>query len=121
MFTDAEETRLPMKVPNAENAVIARDKIADYLLNADHPQGGSKARLLVSLGYSAVQWERLATDLRIAHLSEEIIASSISSWGRRYEVVAPLTGPSGDAVMFRSVWQIDLGSDMPRSITMYPE
>jgi uncharacterized protein DUF6883 len=42
-------------------------------------------------------------------------------WGTRYDIVAPLTGPSGDTVMFRSVWQIDLGSDQPRLITMYPE
>jgi len=58
-----------MQIPNADKAVIERDKIALYLL----------------------------------------------------DVVAPLTGPSGDTVLFHSVWQIDLGTNLPRLITMYPE
>ena len=110
-----------MKLPNAKNAVIDRAKIADYLLDIDHPRGGSKARLLVSLGYSAADWRRLESDLRSMHLSEDVVATVATIWGMRYEIVAPLTGPSGDSVVFRSVWQIDLGSDCPRLITMYPE
>ena len=35
-----------MKLPNAENAVVEREKIADYLLNPAHPDNGGKAPLL---------------------------------------------------------------------------
>jgi len=110
-----------MKLPNAENAVIDRAKIVQYLLDVDHPQGGSKARLLHSLGYSAADWTRLESDLRAAHLSEDVLATRQTLWGMRYEVLGPLTGPTGDSVLFRSVWQIDVGTDRPRLITMYPE
>jgi hypothetical protein len=110
-----------MKLPNADKAVIDLDKIALYLLNVDHPQGGSKARLLSSLGYSVEQCQQLEGDIRHMHLSEEVVAVRQTLWGVRYEIVAPLTAPLGDTVMFRSVWQIDLGTDVPRLITMYPE
>lgn len=110
-----------MRVPNAENAIIEQAKVVRYLLDVDHPQGGSKARLLLSLGYTTVQWSQLDADLRQQHLAEEFVAASPTPWGDRYEIVAPLSGPNGDTVLFRSVWQIDLGSDAPRLITMDPE
>jgi hypothetical protein len=112
---------MPMKLPNAGNAVISQEKIVDYLLNIDHPHGGSKARLFASLGYSTANWQQLELDLRSIHLVEEVIATTQTQWGPRFEIVAPITGPSGDSVVFRSVWQIDLGTDVPRLITMYPE
>jgi len=110
-----------MKLPNAKNALIGKDKLFEYLLNLGHRRGGSRARLLYSLGYDAQDWQRLADDLRQQHLTAEVIERRDTVWGERYDIVAPLTGPSGDTVMFRSIWQIDLGSDRPRLITMYPE
>jgi hypothetical protein len=110
-----------MKLPNAENAVIAEDKLVAYLLNVNHRRGGGKAKLLNSLGYEAEQWKQLAEDLCQQHLMADVVEQRDTEWGWRYDIVAPLTGPSGDTVMFRSVWQIDLGSDCPRLITMYPE
>jgi hypothetical protein len=110
-----------MKMPDLYKAVIASEKIVRYLLDVDHPYGGSKARLLLSLGYSPAHWQQLEMDLRTAHLTEYVVETKQTNWGVRYEIVAPLTGPSGDTVVFRSVWQIDLGTDVPRLITMYPE
>lgn len=110
-----------MKLPNAAQAAISRIKIVDYLLNVDHSEGGSKAKLLISLGYSIANWRRLEEDLRQMHLVEDVVSVRSTAWGPRYEIVGPLTGPVGDTVMFRSVWQIDLGTDVPRLITMYPE
>jgi hypothetical protein len=110
-----------MKLPNAASAIIAPAKITDYLLDVEHVYGGSKARLLISLGYTTENWQRLERDLRAMHLDEEVIATRQTPWGERFEIVAPLTGPAGDTVLFRSIWQIDLGTDQPRLITMYPE
>jgi hypothetical protein len=110
-----------MKLPNADAAIIDRAKIVDYLLDIDHPHGGSKARLLMSLGYSAADWQRLEDDVRSMHAGEDVVSTIATKWGTRYEIVAPITGPSGDSVLFHSVWQIDLGTDTPRLITMYPE
>src|ERR1051325_6565725 len=48
-----------MKLPNAERAVVEREKIVDYLLNPAHRHGASKARFFSSFGFRIEQWERL--------------------------------------------------------------
>ena len=110
-----------MKVPNAERAVIASEKLCLYLLNQAHRRGGSKARLLLSMGYTAGDWQRLETDLRAQHLTANVKLQTTTDYGERYEVIAPLIGPNGRSIVFCSVWQIDIGTEYPRLITMYPE
>jgi hypothetical protein len=63
----------------------------------------------------------LEADIRSQHLSAELEGTLDTEYGMRYEIVAPLQGPSPPAVIFRSVWQIDTGTEVPRLITMYPE
>jgi hypothetical protein len=110
-----------MKVPNADRALIGKDKLCDYLLNAAHRRGASKARLLAAMGYQADNWQRLEADMRAQHLAIDADRVVDTDYGPRYEIVAPLTGPSGRSVTFRSIWQIDTGTEFPRFITMYPE
>jgi uncharacterized protein DUF6883 len=110
-----------MKLPNADKAVIAQDKLVLYLLNVAHRKGSGKARMLLSMGYAPENWQQLESDIRAQHLSAEVSESVESDYGMRYDIVAPLTGPSGRTIVFRSVWQIDLATDAPRLITRYPE
>ena len=110
-----------MKIPKADKAVIATDKLCDYFLNPVHRRGGSKAKLLLSMGYSGDDWQRLESDLRVHHLAAEVDCETDSDYGQRYEIVAPLPDIDGGLVLFRSIWQIDIGTDFPRLITMYPE
>ena len=110
-----------MKIPNAEHAVISPEKLRDYLLNSEHRRGGAKARLLISLGYHRESWHVLDKDLRAQHLAADVAVTLETEYGVRYEIVAPLTTPSSQSVSFRSIWQIDTGTDHPRLITMYPE
>jgi Domain of unknown function (DUF6883) len=110
-----------MTLPNAENAIIDEEKLTRYLLDISHRRGGSKTKLLLSLGNAPNRWDRLADDLRREHLTADVVEQRETIWGTRYEIVAPLTAPTGDTMLFRSTWQIDLGSDRPRLITMYPE
>jgi hypothetical protein len=63
----------------------------------------------------------LEADLRAQHLTADVTGQSETGYGTCYEIVAPLLTPSGRAVSFQSVWQIDTGTDYPRFITMYPE
>lgn len=110
-----------MKLPNADKAVIAQHKLCDYLLNLAHRRGGSKAKLLLAMGYSSHKGQQLEADLRAQHLAADVDCEADSDYGKRYEIVAPLCGPNGWDVRFRSVLQIDAGTDYPRLITMYPE
>jgi hypothetical protein len=110
-----------MKVPNADQAVIAQDKLCNYLLNVSHRRGASKARLLMAMGYRIDNWQRLEADIRTQHLTQEVDSVVDTDYGPRYEIVASLLGPAGWSATFRSVWQIDTGTVMPRLITMHPE
>lgn len=109
-----------MTVPNADRAIIAVDKLTGYLLNVSHRRGGPKARLLLSLGYSADNPASLESDLRTQHLSLNVTRTRESPYGVVYEVEGPIKTPSGKSVRFYSVWQVDTGGDVPRFITMYP-
>jgi len=41
-----------MPLPDAKRAVVADEKVCDYLLNLSHPDGGSKAVWFYSLDYT---------------------------------------------------------------------
>ena len=53
-----------MKLPNADTALIQREKIADYLLNAAHPDNNGKAEFFEAFGFRLDGWETLARALR---------------------------------------------------------
>ena len=109
-----------MRVPNADRAVIAAAKLTGYLLNASHKRGGTKARLLLSVGYTPDDSQRLDSDLRTQHLSLDVTRTSENAYGVVYEIEGPIKTPSGKTVRFCSIWQIDAGTDVPRFLTMYP-
>ena len=53
-----------VKLPNADKAVVERHKVADYLLNAAHPDNGGKAAFFEGLGFRLSEWETLAKALQ---------------------------------------------------------
>ena len=109
-----------MTVPNADIAIIAVQKLTGYMLNVSHKRGGSKARLLVSVGYRSDNPQSLDSDLRTQHLSLDVTRTSKNPYGVVYEIQGPIKTPSGKTVRFCSIWQIDSGANVPRFITMYP-
>jgi hypothetical protein len=64
--------------------------------------------------------QALEADLRAQHLSLDVTGTSTNAYGVVYEIEGAITTPSGRAVRFCSVWQIDTGAEVPRFITMYP-
>jgi len=90
------------------------------MLNPSHKRGGAKARLLLSLGYRTDSPEALESHLRAQHLALDATRRSQNAYGVAYEIDGPITTPGGRVVRFRSIWQIDTGTDVPRFITMYP-
>jgi hypothetical protein len=62
----------------------------------------------------------LEAALRTQHLTADITLAKYNAYGRRFEIRAPLVTPSSRRIVFRSIWQIDKGTDVPRLITMYP-
>lgn len=109
-----------MKLPNADIAIVEREKIADYLLGASHPYGASKARFFSRFGYHAEAWEILAAALLAHGQQNEVKRQKDTGFGPRYEVEGEMTAPDGRSPRVRTVWQMDEGEIAPRLITAYP-
>ncbi|MEN6451507.1 MAG: DUF6883 domain-containing protein [Thermoguttaceae bacterium] len=109
-----------MRIPGADRAIISQEKIVAYLLNIDHPDGGSKATVLAHAGFSAERPEELEFALRSQHLCLPATRGKLSPYGEKYEIVGPLTGRAGRTMM-RSIWIVRHGEATPRLITLVPE
>ena len=110
-----------MKLPNAERAVVEREKIVDYLLNAAHPDNGGKAAFFLALGFRQEEWQTLAAAFRRLAKKFDIHNSMASAHGRKYILDGRIETPSGKRPMVRTVWIVDRGVEMPRLVTAYPQ
>lgn len=110
-----------MKIPNKDRAIIGQSKITEYLLNTEHKRGGSKAKMLLQFGYSLENWQQLESDIREFHLTGDVDTIKETAYGVRYEVRAALLTPSNRQLLVRTVWQIDIGANRPRLITLIPD
>jgi hypothetical protein len=105
----------------ASDAIIPPEKLRDYILSSSHPDGRTKAAYLASLGYSQANWPRLDADLRDQILSRDAEPARPSHYGQKYEILGPLTGPSGSTAWVRTIWIIRHGETSPRLVTLIPE
>ena len=53
-----------MKLPNASELIVERDKVLGYLLNPLHRYGAVKERFSTPFGFRADDWQMLAESLR---------------------------------------------------------
>jgi hypothetical protein len=109
-----------MKLPNATELIVEREKILDYLLNAAHRYGASKARFFAEFGFRIENWEQLADALREHGRTHEITRQQETGFGPRYAVEGELNTPTGRRPRVRTVWQMDEGAIAPRLISAYP-
>jgi len=109
-----------MKLPNADRAVVEREKIVGYLLNPEHRYGASKARFFAQFGFRVAQWERMAQAFREHGQTHEVARMRQTGFGPRYEVEGELNAPDGRRPRVRTVWQMEEGGVAPRLITAYP-
>lgn len=109
-----------MKLPQAESAVVPRNKVENYLLDPAHPIGGGKARFFERFGFQREHWTLLAGALR-QHVGGNDVAEVIEDRdGTTYLIEGPIDTPSGRRPHIRSVWLIETGELAPRLISAYP-
>ncbi len=109
-----------MPIPDAENAIVTRDKVDSYLLNVDHPDGGSKAIWFHSLGYKQENWQFLANDLlEIAQTCDKYDVEQ-SPYGVKYKVSGTVNRPGYRPGRILTVWIIE-PDEPPRLVTAYPD
>jgi hypothetical protein len=106
-------------IPGAERAIISPEKVVQYLLNPMHSEGCSKARWLLQAGFEQSRPEELIETIRRQHLVLDAQPGRPTPFGRKFEIHAPLVGPSG-TVSVTTIWIIEKGTDYPRLITLVP-
>lgn len=109
-----------MQIPAADEAFIAIEKLVDYLLNVDHPDGSPKARVFAHAGFDVERPAEFEKAPREQHLTRDARPGKDSPFGNKYEITAYLKGPTGE-VLVTSVWMIRHGEAIPRLITVVPE
>ena len=109
-----------MPIPNADQAIVATEKVRDYLLNLEHPDGGSKAVWFHSLGYSRDQWQELADDLLAIARGCREFDTETTRFGIKYKAAGSVGRPNhrpGNVLTVRIVEN----DDPPRLVTAYPD
>lgn len=110
-----------MKLPHAELGLVAKRKIAEYLLSVDHRVGRGKALFFGAYGFRAEQWEVLSQALRVHAQASNVVAREATAFGMRYVLEGPLHAPDGTELNIRAVWFIEEGEERPRFVTAYPQ
>ena len=109
-----------MKLPDAEQAVVAREKIVDYLLSPTSIRGQDKNDFFRSFGFHPDRWVELATALQRHGAAWEVSRRVETPHGPRYYVEGNIETPDGRNPRIRTVWQFDRGRNYPRLITAHP-
>ena len=112
-------------LPECERAEIEDSKLVEYALNPQNERGRHKARVFDSaLGFNLSNWEQLKQAILDALPHHVATLTSETTFGRKYEVLLPITGPNGRTVNVLTVWQFDRQADgtlgdQPRLVTLY--
>lgn len=109
-----------MKLPNAQSAIIPKEKIVNYLLDPAHPDGGSKAAFFQQAGFDHEAWGTLAEALHQHAIENEMASEAETQFGRKFIIEAELRSPGAGRPLVRSVWVILHGEKVPRFVTAYP-
>ncbi len=71
-----------MKIPNAGQAHIRREKLQDYVLSDSHAVGRFKARFFRALGYERNDWRTLRDDI-LSMLENEAVIEERNEYGQK--------------------------------------
>jgi len=111
-----------MKLPNAHLAVVDQRKVADYLLNAAHPDNGGKSKFFEGLGYVRSDPSPLVEALKSIAVVGEVVEQFESVHGQKYVVEGILMSHTEQdrSRAIRTVWIVERSTDAPRLVTAYP-
>ncbi|HEY6806102.1 MAG TPA: hypothetical protein VI306_21155 [Pyrinomonadaceae bacterium] len=117
-----KEARIPHSgaVPNSHQAKVPAEKLTQYLLEPLHLEGRNKARVFKSaLGFEQSDSAELAAAILAELPYYPVISSTEGVWGRKYEVVLPITGKNKRVVDVMTVWIVRRETDFPSLVTSY--
>jgi len=106
-----------MKLP--PDAIIATTKLTEYLLRW-RPED-DKSEFLAQAGYTALNAERLVTDMREQLLSLEAELVEETEFGPKYLIRGTLDGPNGRSLRVVSIWMTENATGDTKLVTLYPD
>jgi hypothetical protein len=109
-----------MKLPNADQAIVEREKIQDYLLDATHPDNGGKAQFFEQLGFHRSKWKVLADAFLVLARSGKLAQSLKSPHGQKYVIVGRIKAAGGKSALVQTIWIVDKGRNAAKLVTAYP-
>ena len=109
-----------MPIPDAERAVVTADKVRDYLLNLEHPDGGSKAVWFHSLGYTRDERQVLADDLMDIARDCDEFDSETTQFGVKHNAAGSVGRLNHRPGKVLTVWIVE-DDDPPQLVTAYPD
>ena len=98
--------------------IVSKDKAINYLLNATHPDGGSKAKLFISCGFHPENWEDFVEKVRDHAQAAEVISEYDTPFGLKIVLMGLLETPSKRSLSIVSVWNVQ--KNIPILVTLYP-
>ena len=107
-----------MYLPNKENAEIPDKKLTHYLFARFHSIGKHKARVLQSAGFTDP--EILKKELLKLAQTENVTNMIETKFGMKYIIDGTIKTPDGYFFDVRTIWIIEHGKTIPRSVTLYP-
>ena len=110
-----------MKLPNANRAIVNREKITEYLLCSAHPDGYSKSVFFAQFGFTLERWKIFAESLCNHGATHKVAKVVESAYGTRYSIDGSIKTPDGRNPKVRTVWIIEKHAVIPRLITAYPK
>ena len=108
-----------MSIPNIERAEVPPEKITDYLLRPDHPEGAAKARFFLARGFSTNEGE-VFTRAIVDQARGKIAIEIKGDFGTKYVIEGPISCPDGSRPRIRTVWMVAHGTENPRLVTAHP-
>ncbi len=109
-----------MLLPNGSRAIIAPEKLSQYLLAAAHPKGRGKADFFLRVGFSPDKPEALERFLRDIACDGPVVETDRTLYGMKYVVEHFVRMPNGRIVRLRTIWMIRVDERRPRFVTAYP-
>lgn len=105
-----------MELPNRERRRVSGRKVAAYLLDLDHPDGGPKARFFRAFGFDEATLEEALMRHPELH---PVDATLLGRHGRKYVIRCSLPSPDGRDPCILSVWILRTDG-VPDLVTAYP-
>ncbi len=107
-------------LPNLKNAIIPKEKLLNYALDKNHPQGKEKAKAFeIALGYNIENYQDLIDNIMQNIDKFPAKLKGENEYGQKYEVLMTITGNNNKKANIKTAWLVDKNTNETRLTTLY--